>query len=87
MPYTTAFPDFPPSSMPCIPDTWEDTSWHLDAAPSFTTPQGHTVWVDYEDASLREHPTDSHRFCVVDRHGEELISTDDWTEVLCVVLG
>lgn len=85
MPYTTAFPDFPPSSLPSIPPAWKDTSWHLDGCPSWYTPKGHTVWVDYEDVSMREHHQGA-RFVVVDHDDEELLATDRWVDVLVMEL-
>lgn len=82
--YTDEFPDFSPSSLPSLPPTWEDTSWHNDVCPSWCTPdRGLQVFVDYEEPSMREFP-DTPRFTVVDQEGEEVVSTDDWSEVLKV---
>jgi hypothetical protein len=80
--YRLEFPDFSPSSLPAIPPTWEDTSWHQDGCPSFCTPdRGRQVFVDYEEPSMREFP-DGPRFHVLGDGGQELLSTDVWQEVL-----
>jgi hypothetical protein len=47
----------------------EDTSWHNDVCPSFTTPalyssEGDTrLWVEHEDEAMREYETPRYRVC------------------------
>jgi len=64
MAYSDEFPDFDPTTLPAIPPTWTDTSWHNDACPSFFTETGFTVFVDYQKAASREHP-ETKRFTVL----------------------
>lgn len=94
--WASEFEDFPAEDMPPIPQGWTDTSWHNDAAPSFTA---HTfadesylrVWVDYADPKQRE--LSGTRFWValysadasVRGDGLPLLETDDWSDVLRTV--
>lgn len=76
------FPTFPLSSLPTVPPTWEDTSWHNDACPSYSTPRGYHVFIDFPVAEDREF-TDSERFTVCDIDtGEVQLHTSVWEEVL-----
>ena len=89
MTYREEFPDFDPSTMPAIPQNWEDTSWHNDACPSFNTGKGRVVFVDFSDLSLREFDGGK-RFTVqadpeIHDHNETFLETDDWAEVLSFV--
>lgn len=84
------FPDFPAADMPSIPEGFEDTSWHNDICPCFTSDAlGLTIWVDYADKAKREHPQ-YQRFSVdpqkngIECSGDSLM-TDDWTEVVAFV--
>jgi len=83
--FRTEFPDYDPASMPAIPATWTDVSWHNDSCPSFDTGTGLMVYVDYADPEQREF--DSPRFSVIrDRETndgcEVVLATDDWQAVL-----
>ena len=83
---------------PEIPRDWENTTNGNDVCPSFAPPPPSgrfvRVWVDYPDNSRREYQ-DLPRYCVTEYAdedyleplgtGEELISTDDWAEVLAYV--
>ena len=91
MAYSDEFPDFDPTTLPAIPPTWTDTSWHNDACPSFFTETGFTVFVDYQKAASREHP-ETKRFTVLATpdgqrgNAESVLDTDDWNEVLAFLL-
>jgi len=91
MSWQTEFPDFPAADLPAIPAGFEDTSWHNDACPSFTSDQiGLTIWVDYLDPALRELEGAYQRFCVTPQdHGVETtepsLMTDSWEEVLAFI--
>lgn len=85
------FPDFPPASMPWIPPTWEDISWHNDACPCFDAGNGRLVYVDYADEAKREW-RGAHRFTVLfdPRDNTEirtLLTTDSWREVVALISG
>ncbi len=85
MTYRTEFPDYPASDLPAIPASFVDSSWHNDACPCFINEAaGLIIWVDYAEPSAREYP-DQARFHV-SRYDqgptEEIIATDDWSEVL-----
>lgn len=78
----TEFSDYPLHTLPPLPDTWVDTSWHNDACPSWQMPGGLYVYVDYEDAAQREHP-EGGRFTVVNMDDDTVAyHGDDWQEVL-----
>lgn len=89
-PYRVEFPDFAASTMPAIPADWDDISWHNDACPSFQTPNGLRVFVDYSDPAQREFQRHGERFNVQreNENGESdmLLATDDWQQVIAVVL-
>lgn len=88
MSYKTEFPDFDASTMPAIPSTWVDISWGNDACPSFHTPEGLRVWIDYADSEMREFA--GFRFIVTveseTAESYDLIQTDDWSEVIRVTM-
>jgi hypothetical protein len=87
--FRTEFPDFDPATLPEIPATWADRSWRNDACPSFQTPNGLAVFVDYADPAWREMPG-LPRFSVQPAeadHNEELFPSDDWAAVLAFVDG
>jgi hypothetical protein len=66
MTYRTEHPEFDAASLPVIPASWEDTSWHNDACPSFRVigdaDNGPFVrlWVQYPEQCDRE--SDAERF-------------------------
>lgn len=92
MTFREEFPDFPAAEMPAMPDGFDDSSWKNDACPSIKNETlGLLVFVDYVDASLREHP-ETPRFVVLklDAEGcledcESLLVTDDWSAVLALI--
>ena len=61
MTYAREFPDMPAADMPDLPAGWADTSWHNDVCPSYTSPAGSVVWINYADPEAREFP-DSGRY-------------------------
>lgn len=87
------FPDFDLATLPAIPASWVDTSWHNDACPSFCASgdgSGESdeirIFIDYEDPEIRECP-DASRFAAalyrVDSPEVDLIYLgDDWAELL-----
>jgi hypothetical protein len=80
------FPDFDLSTLPTIPDDWQDTSWHNDACPSFLNEAaGLILFVDFADIKLREF-ADGPRFNVNrwedGNTGQILVESDDWQTVL-----
>jgi len=84
--WKTEFPDF--DVMPVIPDSWTDTSWHNDSCPSFAA-GNLRIYIDYEDAELRDVAMPCSRFGIViceDGEVENVIDTDDWSEVLAFVV-
>lgn len=88
--YRTEFPDFPPETMPAIPEGWTDQSWHNDSCPSFDTGKGVSVFIDFAEVQKREHELDGPRFSVMSDPNKdgipvEELSTDDWAEVLAFV--
>ena len=93
MSYQTAFPDFDPATMPDIPESWRDVSWHNDACPCFQAMRDDSggnwkacrVWIDFADPDLRDVPNGK-RFTVVfiNDNYESLcvLETDSWHDVL-----
>lgn len=49
------FPDYDRSTLPSIPDAWQDISWRNDVCPSFRITD-YIVWIDYALADDRERP-------------------------------
>jgi hypothetical protein len=84
MTFRTEFPDFDPTTMPAIPADWEDISWHNDACPSFKTPNGYTVWIDYADETQREFNA-GERFGILDANGDEVHATDNFEVIKSLV--
>lgn len=81
--YQTEFPDFTLDVI--ISPEWEDVSWHNDACPSWNTPGGHKVYVDYADPDAREDGGDAQRFEVSvlgDETRGPALTTNSWQEVL-----
>lgn len=86
MTYRTEFPDFDLDV--AIPASFEDVSWHNDAAPCWISAARRlALWVDYADPDKREFPEVS-RFVLtkVDADGQHadgvVLETDDYSEVL-----
>lgn len=67
--------------------SFEDSSWHNDACPSFTSTElGLRLWIDYPP-ELSDMGDDFPRFGLsrIDEHEEwvsDVLATDDWQEVL-----
>jgi len=93
MTYRTEFPDFDPATLPEIPADWRDRSWHNETCPSFKTPRGFIVWIDYAEPADSEWPElrrsgDYLRFNVHLDGGqclEEVFASDDWAAVLAFI--
>lgn len=84
--FRTEFPDFDPATMPAIPETWIDQSWHNETCPRFHTPNGLVVFVDFADDGDREFGGGT-RFSVhIDGDDLEVLHEgDDWDAVLAFV--
>jgi hypothetical protein len=87
--YLTAFPDFPPADMPAIPQGFEDSSWHNDSCPSFTSEElGLRIWIDFADPEQRD-ITEGSRFALEPSESLDNITdpicTDDWQAILDAV--
>ena len=81
-----AFPDFDVNTLPAIPETWVDGSWHHDVCPAFFIGEGDSavqVFIDFVNAAEREMP-DTTRFCVLMPDGTTF-GSDDWSEVLSFI--
>lgn len=88
------FPDFPLADMPEIPDWWVDQSWRNDACPFWVAASTTGIFVDYSDATAREH-AGGPRFVVVrlEQDGthpvspdpDPLLASDDWSIVTAFV--
>lgn len=91
MTYQQEFPTFPPETMPAIPASWSDLSWHNDACPFFLISASLGVWVDFVDPEDSDFgPAREGRFGLVPMidgqypadGAEPLLVTDDWAAVL-----
>ncbi|TYL70957.1 hypothetical protein [Bradyrhizobium cytisi] len=87
--YRTEFPDFPAADMPTMPRGFEDSSWHNDSCPSFTSEElGLRIWIDYADPAQREHDGGS-RFMLEPSESEDTITetllTDDFAMIQIAV--
>lgn len=88
-----AFPDFPLSDLPSIPEDWRDSSWHNDACPSFMVSEnGDTgeflqVYIDFADPEKREYTGTPSRFSVLlsTNGATESFDSNDWEETLAKV--
>lgn len=79
------FPDFDQATLPAIPADWTDTSWHNDAAPSFETPEGLNVYIDFADPAERE-SSDDDRFGLSDSEDRSApFASSDWDAILAEV--
>lgn len=96
-PWRNQFGDFDDTTMPVMPEGFEDESWENDTCPSFHhSALGLTIFVDYAKPEMREFP-DSDRFTLhsdprdakgsrpADSQMEVLLSTDDWFAILSKV--
>lgn len=86
--YRTEFPDFPETDLPALPVGFEDTSWHNDACPSFTSDgRGLTIFINYTDPAKRE--VGWPRFSLQNQEaGVETtggFDTDSWDEALAYI--
>lgn len=87
------FPDYDQATLPAIPATFADSSWHNNSAPSFESRKLQvSAWVDYAEESQREHEGGK-RFtlCLLDERGAFASDTpaaesDDWQEILAHVI-
>lgn len=85
-------PNFDTATLPAIPEGWEDTSWRNDACPSFATPAGVRVWVDYADPAMRDTPSMA-RFgayydpedALTDADTHHIYEGEDWDALLAAV--
>ena len=51
---------------------WEDSSWHNDACPNWTSPDGNRrLWCDAKDRNLRESGAAVPRYVVQNLHGDD----------------
>ncbi len=81
------FPDFDLASLPEIPESWKDASWHNETCPGFNPFGTVYVFVDYPNAADREFPECEERFSVID-HAGGVVSHyhgNDWDAVLEMV--
>jgi hypothetical protein len=89
------FPDYPLETLPLIPASWSDLSWHNDACPFFLITGAMGVFVDFADPTMRDYFIDGSndiggRFIVVQMddgqhtEGASLLETDDWQAVLAL---
>jgi hypothetical protein len=81
------FPDFDLSTMPAVPAGYAESSFRNDACPSFWNEAAALqIFIDYADASQREH-SDGARFHVVNTStGETVAESDEWQEALKAAL-
>lgn len=75
---------------------WMDYAWRNDTCPRFSicidkdTDTWYDLWFDYQDPKLSEH-LDSralgelHQFELCDQYGNQVVSTDDWNEMLAKI--
>lgn len=91
MSFKTEFPDFPEADMPPLPCGFDDSSWHNDMCPSYINEMlGLRIFIDYPNIYDREIQKHAERFIVYaldenEQPNEDLLATDDWTEVLTFV--
>jgi len=82
------FPEFDQSTLPAIPTDWIDNSWHNDASPSFVI-EAARVQVFINEANESEREIAGERFHVLSTDDatldHDLLSTNDWQEVLTLV--
>lgn len=83
------FPEFDQATLPAIPDSWEDVSWHNDACPSFYSEDAKmTIHIDFANPAEREFQGSESRFIVTWEGKGPMpfeLQTDDWWEVLDTV--
>lgn len=80
--YRIAFPDFPASDLPLLPEGFVDRSWRNDACPCFVDVEfGLELWIDFADVNKREFP-DLKRFSLCSELGAPIYESDDWADML-----
>jgi hypothetical protein len=85
------FPEYDQATLPDIPDSWVDTSWHNDTCPSFFNEDAKlTIHIDFAKPIEREFPGSEGRFIVMVSTAEndgpnDLLQTNDWQAVLDLV--
>jgi hypothetical protein len=97
--YQIEFPGFDPATMPAIPPSWSDTSWHNDACPSFLITSALSIYVDYLDPALSDNAEsrltgDFKRFMLIrmedgqhiDDADNMVAASDDWDEIMAEAL-
>jgi len=78
------FPDFDLASLPQIPSSWIDVSWHNDCCPSWQVTANLVVFVDYADPQERE--INGKRYAVNDIETCQcLFQSDSWNDVLAFI--
>lgn len=86
-PYREAFPDFPASDFPAIPEGWRDASWRNDVCPSLYTHNNLQVFIECAAPADREFP-ECARYSVnlLDQYGydgdDAVFASEDWPAVL-----
>jgi|688.fasta_scaffold966293_2 hypothetical protein len=93
MTYLIAFPDYAGLTLPPIPASWVDVSYHNDCCPSWQTPvdadgRSFVVFIDYPDLADRETASED-RYTVVRVQGDDTFETvcrtRSWITVLDAV--
>jgi hypothetical protein len=72
------FPSFPMMAVPELPDGWEDTSWHNDELPSYSS-NGLQVFISADDGIM-------YIICDI-TDGETYWTTRDWADCVKFVEG
>lgn len=87
--WSDEFPDM--TDMPALPEGFEDTSWHNDICPSYTSDKlGLSIFIDYPKVEDREFGGEAKRFSVHRQKaglpfGVWYSETDDWDVMLEVI--
>jgi hypothetical protein len=83
------FPSFDPTSLPDIPEGFEDISWHNDACPSFLNKKaGLRLFVDYPDYPRETANGFRFTLCHADEDGDcgaGIVQTEDWADVTAAI--
>jgi hypothetical protein len=86
--YQVEFPDFDPATLPAIPASFEDVSWHNDSCPSFLNEAaGLIIFVDFADPAAREFE-ECPRFGLAswdNGAGDSIVASDDFADILAAV--
>lgn len=76
------FPDFPVDAIPALPEGFEDSSWHNDAAPSYICETLRLqAFFDFPNDADREMPGGK-RYYLQTFALDMICETDDWAHVL-----